>query len=75
MEFIVDTSGMVAEAHVAPESESEPWQFKYSSVVTVWHWRFKPGLKDGKAVNTRMKVPMAFDASVETAEVESRPKK
>jgi periplasmic protein TonB len=60
VDFIVDTQGNVAEAVVSPESENAPWQFRYSAIVAVWQWKFKPGLKDGVAVNTRVKVPLTF---------------
>lgn len=61
VEFVIDTHGDVAEAHISAESESSPWQFKYAAVVAVWQWKFKPGLKDDVPVNVRMSVPMVFD--------------
>ncbi len=58
--FIVDTEGRVVEAKA--ENADEP-EFGAAAVAAVSQWRFAPGRKDGRAVNTRMQVPIVFSIS------------
>ena len=65
VEFIVDTKGRVREAKAVQSSHPA---FAEPGVAAVMKWRFLPGRKDGRLVNTRMKVPVYFRIS----DVESR---
>lgn len=56
--FIVDTQGNVRDAYVIRSSHQE---FEQPALQAVQKWRFKPGRKAGKAVNTRMQLPMKFE--------------
>ena len=60
VEFIVDEHGDVIEAHESDTSKDAPWQFRYAAVVTVWQWKFKPGIRNGHPVKTRMSAPLVF---------------
>ncbi len=60
--FIVDTKGEVSEAYAI--RSNNPW-FERTSVETVRKWRFKPGMVQGRAVNTRMQVPIMFSTQPE----------
>jgi len=55
--FIVDTDGNVRDAYVVTSTRED---FDSAAVQAVSKWRFRPGKKNGKAVNTRMTVPIAF---------------
>lgn len=55
--FIVDTAGSVRDAFVIRSSSPE---FEDSALQAIRKWRFRPGKKGGKVVNTRMKQPLAF---------------
>jgi len=57
---VVDEKGDVIEATVAKESEVEPWQFRYSAVVAVWQWKFRPAMRDGRPVKCRILCPLEF---------------
>lgn len=57
VEFIVDSKGDVADAHVVEATERD---FGISAVICVRHWKFKPATKDGVPVNTRLQVPVYF---------------
>jgi protein TonB len=57
VDFIVDTSGNVQLAYAVSASQSE---FKAFAVQAVAKWRFRPGKKGGRTVNTHMQVPIAF---------------
>jgi TonB family protein len=60
VEFIVDKSGMVIEAHsVRADSPS----FAQAAVDAVKKWKFVPGIRHGVPVNTKMKVPIKFELS------------
>ena len=50
--FIVDENGVVKNARV--ESATNP------ALDALRKWRFKPGIKDGRKVKTRMRQPMTF---------------
>ncbi len=56
--FVVDTDGRVAVAHV--ERASHPG-FREAALDSVYKWRFKPAMLDGRKVAARMRVPMIFN--------------
>jgi len=60
--FIVDSQGNVREAYALKSSHRE---FEQAAVQAVAKWRFKPGKKGGRAVNTRMAVPIVFNITDE----------
>jgi TonB family protein len=55
--FIIDKHGNVVDAYVV--SATEP-QFGDAAVASVFQWKFRPGIKNGHAVNTRLQVPINF---------------
>ena len=55
--FIVDENGVVKNARV--ENASNP-AFSRPALDALRKWRFKPGVKDGRKVKTRMRQPMTF---------------
>jgi protein TonB len=57
VDFIVDTSGNVQLAYAVSASQPE---FEAFAVQAVAKWRFRPGKKGGRTVNTHMQVPIAF---------------
>jgi len=57
VDFIVDKKGKVAWAKVTSASHRG---FEDAAILGVSRWQFKPGTKNGKAVNTRMRVPLHF---------------
>ena len=57
IEFIVDAVGNVKNASVVKSTHPE---FEAPSVAAVSQWKFKPGLKDGNPVNTRLQVPIVY---------------
>jgi protein TonB len=63
VEFIVDTQGVTREIRV--RSSTHPG-FEQSSIDGVGKWRFRPGMKGGRKVNTRMMVPIEFKVLDET---------
>ncbi|MCF3651792.1 energy transducer TonB [Synoicihabitans lomoniglobus] len=60
--FIVDARGNVREAYSVKSSHRE---FEQAAIQAVSKWRFRPGKKDGRAVNTRMQVPIVFNITDE----------
>lgn len=62
VEFIVDTNGDVRDARAVNSTQRE---FESAAIVAVSKWKFKPGRKGGKAVNTRMQVPIVFSLNDE----------
>jgi TonB family protein len=58
VDFVVDMHGDVQNAVVM---QSNNPGFDESAVAAVSQWKFKPGTKDDKAVNTHMQVPMVFE--------------
>ena len=50
VEFVIDASGKVSEAHVVQSSRKE---FEAPTVTAVNKWQFDPGRKSGQMVNTR----------------------
>jgi periplasmic protein TonB len=58
--FIVDTNGDVREAYAVRSTQRE---FEQAAIQAVQKWKFRPGRKGGRAVNTRMQVPIVFSIS------------
>ena len=57
VEFIVDAVGDVHNAFAVRSTQRE---FEASAVQAVGKWKFRPGKKNGRAVATRMQVPIVF---------------
>ncbi len=57
VEFIVDTRGETRDIRVV--SSTHPG-FEQAAADGVAKWRFRAGIKDGRKVNTRMRVPIRF---------------
>ena len=57
VEFIVDSNGDVRNAFAVRSSQRE---FEAAAVQAVSKWKFRPGKKGGRAVNTRMQQPISF---------------
>ena len=58
--FIVDSNGDVRDGYVINSTHRE---FEVPAVQAVSKWKFRPGRRSGKAVNTRMSVPIVFSFS------------
>lgn len=56
--FVVTTKGLVAEPAVV--SSTHPL-FSERAIEAVSQWRFHPGRRDGRLVNTRLQVPVYFN--------------
>jgi TonB family protein len=57
VEFVVTAKGEVTDVQVV--SATFPG-FENASIAGVSRWQFRPGMKAGKKVNTRMRVPLIF---------------
>ena len=57
VEFIVDTSGSVRNATIVSSTHHG---FDRATLDGVRQWKFQPGLKDGRKVNTRIRQPIRF---------------
>lgn len=57
VEFVVDTEGRVL--GTAAVESSHPG-FEEAAVTGVGRWKFRPGQRNGRPVNTRMRVPILF---------------
>ncbi len=55
--FIVDTNGDVRDAHVIRSSSPG---FEEAALQAIRKWRFRPGVKGGRNVNTKMNQPFSF---------------
>jgi protein TonB len=55
--FIVDANGDVRDPYVINSTHRE---FEVPAVQAVGKWKFRPGRRGGRAVNTRMSVPIVF---------------
>jgi protein TonB len=62
VDFIVDSNGDVRNAYAARSSQRE---FEAAAVQAVSKWKFRPGKKGGRAVNTHMQVPIVFTLNEE----------
>jgi len=58
--FVLDESGRVEDPRV--ENSSRP-EFEKPALEAIRRWRFSPGMKDGQAVRTYIRVPMRFRVS------------
>lgn len=57
VQFIVDTNGGVVNAVVVDSTHSG---FNEAALIGVSKWKFRPGIKAGRRVNTRMEIPIVF---------------
>ena len=55
--FIVDSRGEVSDVEVIRSDSSE---FSKAAAEAMLKWKFRPGMKNGRRVNTRMEMPMNF---------------
>jgi periplasmic protein TonB len=55
--FIVDTTGAVRDPYIVDSTNRE---FEQAALQAIQKWRFRPGKKGGRAVNTRMQQPLLF---------------
>lgn len=55
--FVLDETGRVEDPRVENSSRSE---FEQPALEAVRQWKFKPGMREGAAVRTFMKLPMRF---------------
>jgi protein TonB len=62
LRFIVDTNGDVREVEVIRSTQRE---FESAAIQAVLKWKFKPGRKGGRAVGTRMQIPIVFNLNDE----------
>lgn len=62
VDFIVDSNGDVQNAYAIRSSQRE---FEAAAVAAVSKWKFKPGRKGGRNVNTHMQVPIVFTLNEE----------
>ncbi len=60
--FIVGSSGDVVEAYAIKSTQRE---FEQPAVQAVLKWKWRPGRKGGRAVNTKMAIPIAFNLNDE----------
>lgn len=57
VEFIVDSNGKVRNPFVVRSTHQG---FNEAAVLAISKWKFAPGNVDGRAVNTRMRIPITF---------------
>ncbi len=57
VEFIVDRAGNVQQARAVAATNEE---FARAAVQSVAEWKFSPGMKDGRPVDTIMRTPITF---------------
>jgi protein TonB len=62
VDFIVDSNGDVQNAFSIRSSQRE---FETAAIQAVSKWKFKPGRKGGRNVNTHMQVPIVFTLNEE----------
>ena len=62
LRFIVDSRGDVVDVDVVSSADPE---FSKAAVEAMLRWKFRPGVKNFKKVNTRMEMPMAFTLAKE----------
>lgn len=55
--FVLNEEGRVEDPRV--QSASHP-EFEKPALVAVRRWKFNPGMKEGKAVRTHMRLPISF---------------
>jgi len=57
VKFVVDAEGVVRAERITAATHPE---FEMPALQAVVRWKFRPGRKDGRAVATRVEVPIAF---------------
>jgi len=57
VEFIINTNGDVVNAFAVAASDP---RFGEAAVAAVCRWKFQPGIRNGRTVNTRLQVPIYF---------------
>jgi protein TonB len=62
VDFIVDPEGNVIDAYAESSSQHD---FEANAIQGVARWKFRPGRKGGRAVATRMQVPIQFSLNSE----------
>lgn len=62
VDFIVDTNGDVRNAYAASSTQRD---FEQAAVTAVSKWKFRPGIRGGRPVNTHMQVPIVFSLNNE----------
>jgi protein TonB len=62
LSFVVDAGGSVRDVAVVRSSHPD---FEAPAVQAVSKWKFRPGRKAGRPVNTRMQVPIVFNIKAE----------
>jgi periplasmic protein TonB len=55
--FVLDETGRVEDPRV--ENSTRP-EFEKPALDAIRKWRYSPGMKDGQAVRTYIKVPIRF---------------
>lgn len=65
VDFVVDTKGFVCNAKAVRATQPD---FGASAVIAVSCWRFQPGRKEGRAIDTHMQVPVIFTLQDEPTE-------
>jgi periplasmic protein TonB len=60
--FVVDTNGDVRDVEIVRSSQRE---FESAAQQAVLKWKWRPGRKGGKAVATRMQIPIVFNLNDE----------
>ena len=63
VEFIVDTDGRV---HSPVVTDTTIVGFEDAAMSGVSRWRFRPGMRSGRRVNTRMSVPIIFRVNADS---------
>lgn len=58
--FVVNTDGDVVDVRAV---RSDVREFEAPAIAAVAKWKFKPGRKGNRAVNTKMQVPIGFSVS------------
>jgi RNA polymerase sigma factor (sigma-70 family) len=64
VDFVIDTTGAVRNAHVANSTRPE---FEQAALDAVNQWIFSPGRVSGNSVNTQLEVPIVFAINNEPA--------
>jgi len=62
--FVIDATGKARDVHAVASTHHD---FETAAVAAVTDWQFDPGLKDGRAVNTRVSQLLEFNADPDSA--------
>lgn len=60
LRFVVDSHGEVSDVEIVRSDHDE---FNRAATEAMLRWRFRPGMKNGRRVATRMEMPMVFSLS------------